>query len=185
MPMPFPARPREGMKKKQGSAFSPFSLRPWPRRPGREKTGPVCAGSGPDFSGWQRSSWPPRLHQDETLPQMVVCLSPEPEKTVRWEGRGPAGGEEKEKGYSFRLTWHSRVLGRVEVAGVAREDEVELLVAVEKAQAEAKPEAWRALQELKSYLDDRGWKVKQVLFSKVAEGEEKAEPMPPRVDGWV
>ncbi len=123
--------------------------------------------------------------QDETLPQMVVCLSPEPEKTVRWEGRGPAGGEEKEKGYSFRLTWHSRVLGRVEVAGVAREDEVELLVAVEKAQAEAEPEAWRALQELKSYLDDRGWKVKQVLFSKVAEGEEKAEPMPPRVDGWV
>ena len=68
---------------------------------------------------------------------------------------------------------------------MAREDEVELLVAVEKAQAEAKPEAWRALQELKSYLDDRGWKVKQVLFSKVAEGEEKAEPMPPRVDGWV
>ncbi|NLY89348.1 MAG: hypothetical protein GX085_06975 [Firmicutes bacterium] len=123
--------------------------------------------------------------KDEGLPQMVVCFSPGPEKTVRWEGRGTAEGDEREKGYSFRLTWNSQVLGRVEVAGVAREEEAELLVAVEKAWAEAQPEAWRALQELKPYLEDRGWRIKQVLFSRITEGEEKAEPMPPRVDGWV
>lgn len=154
-----------------------------------------AAGKGEDGAGL-RGLWSGLLRvatkflaaqatQDETLPQVVVCLSPGPEKTVRWEGRGPAEDDEREKGYSFRLTWNSRVLGRVEVAGVAREDEVELLVAAEKAWAEAQPEAWRALHELKSYLGDKGWKVKQVLFSKITEGEEKAEPMPPRVDGWV
>lgn len=154
-----------------------------------------AAGKGEDGEGL-RGLWTGLLRmvsrflaaqagQDEALPQMVVCLSPGPEKTVRWEGRGPEAGEEREKGYSFRLAWNSRILGPVEVAGVAREDEVELLVAVEKTRVEAQPEAWRDLQELKSYLEDRGWKVNQVLFSQITEGEEKAEPVPPRVDGWV
>ena len=186
----FPGRPREGEKEeaKEEERLLSFFTSALAKLAGKAEEEDGRAGSRGLWTGLLRAAakfLAAQAAQDEALPQMVVCLSPEPEKTVRWEGRGQPAGDEREKGYSFRLTWNSGALGWVEVAGVAREEEVELLVAVEKTRAELQPGAWRALQELKSHLEERGWKVKQVLFSKITEGEEKTELIPPRVDGWV
>lgn len=186
----FPKETRNGRGEEIQGRLLSFFVSALAKAAGKEENGTGLRGFWTGLLRTTAKFLAGQARQDENLPQMVVCLSPEPEKTVRWEGRGPAKGDREEKGYSFRLTWRSQVLGRVEVTGVERKEEVELLIAVEEVLVKTQPAAWKSLQEFKSYLEDKGWKVKQVVFSKITDGEKTraraAESfMPPRVDGWV
>lgn len=120
--------------------------------------------------------------RDQVFPHWVFYLSPGPEQVAGWAGRGT----EEEKGYSFHLTWHSPVLGRVEITGVERKEELSLLIATESTAAGSRPEVLKELKEIKSYLENRGWKVKHLFFSQLNGGEKEEETfVPPRIDGWM
>lgn len=122
--------------------------------------------------------------QDEAFPHLAFYLSPRPEKTAGWVGRGTGEGD-GEKGYSFRLTWHSKVLGQVEITGVERKEELDLLIGLERTAMESRPEVLRGCKEIQSYLENRGWKVKNLFFSQLNGKKQERSFIPPRIDGWI
>src|SRR5690554_211593 len=117
---------------------------------------------------------------DKALAQFIFCLFPHEKQEIRWEAWG--GDEAKHgdrKGYSFRLTYNSQALQEVEVVGALSKDGLDLLIGVEKPE-DLQPH----FANFKSFLTGLGWRVNRIQVIKTS-ADEKGDPIPQRVDGWV